>query len=323
MKAMVVDTSGSTATIVQRDIEAPRRGPGQVLIRVHAASVNRADLAVRAGTPGTPAVVGLDCAGTVAEADPGSGFRPGDRVMAVVSGGLAEQVVVDERMPIHLPAGWSFDQGAAAVLALLTGHNALRTAGRLARGDFVLVNAARSGVGQSTIRIAAALGAGRIVAGVRTVRDKAFLNELGAHVVVETGGGGFADAVLDATDGRGADVIVDHVGGPYLADHIAAAAVRGRIVSVGRLGGTQGSLDMNALALIRLEIIGVTFRTRDADEKAAVARAVREELADAIGRGHLDPRIDRVLDWSAVLVAHDGVASNSHLGKVVLRITND
>ena len=135
--AMVVADSPSGPTIERRDIDAPVRGAGQVLIDVRAASVNRADLAVRAGTHVTgpttgPTVVGLDCAGVVLEADAESGLAPGDRVMTMVGGGLAERVVVDARLPIRLPDAWSFETGAAAVTGLMTGHNALRTAGRLA-----------------------------------------------------------------------------------------------------------------------------------------------------------------------------------------------
>ncbi|MTD54353.1 zinc-binding dehydrogenase [Amycolatopsis sp. RM579] len=329
MKAMVVAGTASGATIQQRELGAPVRNAGQVLIGVRAASVNRADLAVRAGThvsadaTAGPTVVGLDCAGVVLDADADSGLATGDRVMTMAGGGLAEQVVVDARMPIRLPDSWSFEMGAAAVLALMTGHNALRTAGRLVPGESVLVNAARSGVGQATIRIANELGAGRVIAAVRSLRDEDFLTELGADIVVDTGSGGFAEAVLAATDGRGVDVIVDHVGGPYLADHVKAAALKGRIVGVGRLGGAEGTLDMETLAVKRLELVGVTFRTRDADEKAAIAAGVRADLIEALSEGRLDPRIDRVLPWTEVLGAQDVVASDAHLGKIVLRVSAD
>lgn len=327
IRAIVIAGTASGPTIQQRDIDAPVRSSGQVLIEVRAASVNRADLAARAGTHVSTGaspeatVLGLDCAGVVLDADADSVFTPGDRVMTMASGGLAEQVVVDARMPIRLPDSWSYEMGAAAVLALMTGHNALRTAGRLAPQESVLVNAARSGVGQATVRIANELGAGRVLAAVRSLRDETFLRELGADVVIETGSGGFADAVLDATDGHGVNVIVDHVGGPYLADHVAAAALKGRIVGVGRLGGADGSLDMETFALKRVEIVGVTFRTRDADEKAAIVAGVLADLAEALGEGRLDPRIDRVLPWTEVLDAQGLVASNAHLGKVVLRVS--
>lgn len=327
IKAMVVVHSADGPTIQQQSVAAPTRGPGQVLIEVRAASVNRADLAVRAGThigagaDTGPSVVGLDCAGTVLEADADSDLAPGDRVMTLASGGLAEQVTVDARLPIRLPETWSYESGAAAVLALMTGHNALSTAGRLAPGESVLVTAARSGVGQATLQIARELGAGRVIAAVRSPGDETLLRDLGADAIIETGSPGFAKAVVAATDGQGVDVIIDQVGGPYLADHVEAAALKGRIVGVGRLGGTLGSLDMETLAVKRLVIGGVTFRTRDADEKAAIAAGVRSDLAPAMSEGRLSPLIDRVLPWGQVLDAQNAVASDSHLGKVVLTVS--
>jgi NADPH2:quinone reductase len=243
--------------------------------------------------------------------------------MTLVTGGLAERVVVDERMPIVLPEQWTFDMGAAAVLALLTGHNALRTVGRLRPGDTVLVNAAQSGVGQMTLQLAVALGAGRVLAGVRSVKNADLLNRLGADALIRTDTDGFAQQVLEETDGRGVDVVIDHVGGPYLAEHLQSAALGGRIISVGRLGGPTGDLDLETVALKRLSIVGVTFRTRDADEKAAVAQGVRDDLTTPLAEGRLDPLVDRVLPWTDALAAQEAVAADSHLGKIVLRVQGD
>ncbi|MFC7016098.1 zinc-binding dehydrogenase [Streptomyces viridiviolaceus] len=323
---MVITTTESGPTIEQQDIDEPQRTAGQVLIEVHAASVNRADLAVLAGTHGTSrtgagaTVVGLDAAGTVIDADPGAELKVGQRVMTMVNGGLAERVVVDERMPIPLPDSWSFEDGAAAVLALMTEHNAIRTAGRFVPGNSVMVNAANSGVGQMGIRIAKHLGAGRIIAGVRSHKDDALLKELGADVVLRTDSRFFVRNVLDVTQGQGADIVVDHVGGPCLADNLRIAALRGRIISVGRLGGPQGPLDLEAVALRRLEIIGVTFRTRDQEEKALLVHEMRKELDSGISSGALKARIDRVLPWTDVHAAQAVVSTNGHLGKVVLKI---
>jgi len=244
VKAMIIDRSDAAPTIRQSEIEPPSRARGQVLIRVQAASVNRADLAVLAGThahPGAagPAVVGLDAAGIVVEADEDSEFRVGDRVMTMVGGGLAEYVAIDSRFPVPLPDSWTFEEGAGAIIALMTEHNALRTAGRLRDGDAVLINAANSGVGQMAIQVARHLGAGRIIAGVRTHREDALLTTLGADTIINTGAGGFAEQVLDVSDGQGVDIIIDHVGGPYLADHIKAAALQARLIGVGRLGGAE------------------------------------------------------------------------------------
>nr|WP_277612379.1 zinc-binding dehydrogenase [Cryobacterium lyxosi] len=310
-----------------RDLSSPEPGPHQVKIRVRNASVNRADLGQRAGThqpasPGSaPVVVGLDAAGDVVTVGSEvTRVHVGDRVMAIVSGGLSEEVVVDAALVIPIPPAWTYAEGAAAILGLMTEHNALRTAGELEPGDTVLVHAAASTVGLQCVQLAKYLGAGLIIATVRTDRATDLLRSSGADHVIEVGEAGFADRVLELTDGRGVDVIVDHVGGPYLAENIRCAALLGRIVGVGRLGGAHGDLDLEALAFKRISIIGVTFRTRDAAEKAAIVAALLSDVEPAFEA--LRPSIDRILPWTEVQQAQDLMAANSHLGKIVLSLLN-
>lgn len=325
MKAMVVEHDTHGPTLVMRDIPTPEPGPDQVKIRVRAASVNRADLAQRAGThqpasPGdAPAVVGLDAAGDVVEVGREvTDVRVGDRVMAIVNGGLSEEVVVDAALAVPIPVAWSYAEGAAAILGLLTEHNALSTNGCLQPGETVLVHAAASSVGLQCVQLAKYLGAGLIIATTRSGRASDLLTSVGADHVVIIDESGFADRVLDLTDGHGADVIIDHVGGPYLADNIRCASVKGRLIGVGRLGGAEGVLDLEALAFKRLSLIGVTFRTRDAQEKAAIVAALRSgvDLDDEA----LRPRIDRVMPWTEARQAQDLMAANSPLGKIVLAL---
>lgn len=323
---MVVTRSATGRTVELQEVPEPERRPGEVKIQVRAASVNRADLAVVAGSyvgadTGTgPVVVGLDAAGVIIEAEESSALNVGDRVMTIAAGGLAERVSVDARLPIKLPDVWSCEDGAAAVVALMTSHNALHTAGGLAVDEMVFLNAATSGVGQMAIKVARALGAGRIVAGARGTDDADFLQSVGADVAVDTSGS-FADDVLAATNGAGADVIVDHVGGPYLGEHVRAAALKGRIVSVGRLGGAEGTLNMEELAVKRLEIVGVTFRTRTPDEKAAIVESLITDLGAQLATDDLKPRIDRVASWLDVLDVHRSVSDDAHLGKIVLQVS--
>jgi NADPH:quinone reductase-like Zn-dependent oxidoreductase len=320
-----MEQNPSGSVLLMRDLPSPEPGPRQVKIRVRTASVNRADLNQRAGThqpvgPGSaPVVVGLDAAGDVVTVGcEVSGVHVGDRVMTTVSGGLSEEVVVDAALVVPIPQAWTYAEGAAAILGLMTEHNALRTAGDLKPGETVLVHAAASSVGLQCIQLAKYLGAGLIIASVRTDRATDLLRSHGADHVVEVGEAGFADQVLELTDGRGVDVIVDHVGGPYLADNIRCAALRGRLVGVGRLGGADGVLDLEALAFKRLSIIGVTFRTRDAAEKADIVAALLSEVDPAFGA--LRPAIDRILPWTEVQQAQDLMAANSHLGKIVLSL---
>ncbi|WP_104200876.1 zinc-binding dehydrogenase [Cryobacterium sp. Y29] len=327
MRAIVVEQKPGGSVLSMRDLPSPEPGPRQVKIRVRTASVNRADLGQRAGThqpvsPGSaPVVVGLDAAGDVVTVGSEvTGVHVGDRVMTIVSGGLSEEVVVDAALVIPIPPAWTYAEGAAAILGLMTEHNALRTAGELEPGETVLVHAAASTVGLQCVQLAKYLGAGLIIATVRTGRATDLLRSSGADHVIEVGEAGFADRVLELTDGRGVDVIVDHVGGPYLADNIRCAALRGRVVGVGRLGGAHGDLDLEALAFKRISIIGVTFRTRDAAEKAAIVAALLSDVDPAFDA--LRPSIDRILPWTEVQQAQDLMAANSHLGKIVLSLLN-
>lgn len=303
----------------------PEVGEGQVLVRVHASSVNRADVLQRDGAysprPASGVIpAGLDAAGDVVCVGRGvEGVKPGDRVMAMAAGGLAELVVVDARMVVQLPRDWTYVDGAAAIIGLLTEHNALRTSGRLQAGESVLVHGASSGVGLQCVQMAKYFGAGPVIATTRSSKAHELLRGLGADEVVETTTQDFVARAQALTDGRGVDVIIDHVGGPLLAGNVAAAAVKGRLIGVGRLGGAHGDLDMEALALKRLEIIGVTFRTLSPQEKAAVVAALRSDL-DVDAYEHLRPRVDRILPWTEVMTAYDIMESNAHLGKLVLEV---
>ena len=325
VQAIVVEQGARGVVLAMRSIPAPELGPRQVKIRVRNASVNRADLAQRSGThqaatPGDgPAVVGLDAAGDIIGVGREvTGVRVGDRVMALVNGGLSEEVVVDAALTVPIPRSWSYAEGAAGILGLLTEHDALRTNGALAPGQCVLVHAAASAVGLQCVQLARYFDAGLIIATARTERARGLLTALGADQVLTVSDARFSDRVLELTNGHGADVIIDHVGGPYLSENIRCAAIKGRLVGVGRLGGADGILDMEAVALKRLRLLGVTFRTRDAAEKADVVAALRAETD--LGNEALRPTIDRVLSWTEAQQAQDLLAANSHLGKIVLAV---
>ncbi|MBC2638172.1 zinc-binding dehydrogenase [Rhodococcus wratislaviensis] len=315
-----------TVTPTLSTIDAPELIPGCVRVSVRAASINRADLLIRAGThtPAAagagPAVAGLDACGEVIEVAPDvTGIHKGDRVMAMVPGGLAEEVIVPAAAAVPVPRSWSFAEGAAAITALMTEHNALVTAARLQPGETVLVHAAASGVATQAIQLAKVLGAQRVYGTARSHTHAQVLEGLGLDELIDVSDTNFADRILERTDGKGADVILDHVGGPYLEDNLRAAAIRGRIVGVGRLGGASGTLDMEELARKRVELIGVTFRTRSDEEKFAIAQGLRivdlEKNADA-----LRPLIHDTYSWDRVLEAQEGLADNKHVGKLVLTV---
>jgi NADPH:quinone reductase len=306
----------------------PTPGAGELLVQVRAAGLNRADLATRAGThvvgasaPQKPFVAGAELAGTVVAVGAGvERWREGDAVMAQ-GAGYAELAVVDQELAMAVPPALSWEEAGALPVALLTMHDAIATKGRLARGETVLVHAATSGVGTVGVALAAHLGAGRVLATSRTAAKFATLHDhlgtLPCPVVdIDTSGGDFAAAVLEATEGRGADVIVDNVGSAVLAGNVAAAALRARIVQVGRLGGRTGELDLDELARKQVSLIGVTFRTRTREERVEIVRLCLEGLGEHLDRYR--PRVERTFPLDDAAEAQDFLAGNTHVGKLVL-----
>jgi len=335
MKAMMIDRRSKRPSPELVEVASPHIGETQVRVAVRAASVNRADLAQLAGTHDTSGatplrqVIGLDAAGIVIEVGPSvPDFAPGDRVMVMVAGGLAEEVVVDASMLIPIPTNWSYLEGAAAVVGFMTAHNALVTAARMIKDESVVVHAATSGVGMQAIQLARYFGAQLIIGTTRSDRGIPLLHTLGADEVINTSSTDFLTRTLELTAGNGVDVILDHVGGSYLPMNIGAAAVKGRIIGIGRLGGSEGLLDMEALAFKRLELIGVTFRTRTCQEKAEIVRALRRDVTpfrtDTTSRDaheSLRPVIARVLPWTEVDQAYKLMSNNEVLGKIVLEVS--
>ena len=323
MKAVVV-TESSPAL---REIAVPSIGPAEVLVRVHAAALNRADLAVAAGKahgrqggPGT--VIGMEWAGTVEAVGAEVGdFAPGDRVMASGSGGYAEFAATDHGRVAHLPsANMAFSEAATLPVALQTMHDAIVTNGRLQPGETVLIQGASSGVGLMGLKIAREMGA-RLVIGTSTdAGRRAQLAGFGAHLALDTTRPSWVDEVLAATGGAGVDLIVDQVAGAMMNANLRAAAVRGRIVNVGRLGGHEAPFDFDLHALRRIHYIGVTFRTRSIDEVREINRRMRADLWDALRAGRLALPIAAEFALADAAEALALMKSNRHLGKIVLRI---
>ncbi len=321
MKAAVVTAGG----VEVRDLEKPKPGPEQVLVRVRAAGLNRADLQVAAGhshgsVGGAGTVLGLEFAGEVeAVGSEVKTVKPGDRVMCSGGGGYAEYAVADWGRASPIPANnMSYEQAATLPIALQTMHNALVTAGRLKAGETVMIQGASSGVGLMGLQIAKLKGA-RLVIGTSTnAGRRARLKEFGADLAVDTSEPNWSEKVLAATDGKGVDLIVDQVSASVANENMKAAAVLGRIVNVGRLGGFKGEFDFDLHALKRIDYIGVTFRTRSVEEVREIVRAMRADLWGDVEGGKLGLPIDRTfpLDQAAAALAH--MRANQHFGKIVL-----
>jgi NADPH2:quinone reductase len=323
MKAAVLAATG----VEVREVPKPKPAANQVLVRVRAAGLNRADLIVASGHmhgssggPGT--VLGLEFAGEV-EAVGGEvkGVKPGDRVMCSGSGGYAEYAVTDWGRVAPIPANnMSYEQAATLPVALQTMHNAIVTAGRLKAGEAVLIQGASSGVGLMGLQIARLKGA-RLVIGTSTnARRRERLAEFGADLAIDTTQKGWADEALKATGGKGVDLIVDQVSASVANENLRAAAVLGRIVNVGRLGGFKGEFDFDLHAMKRIDYIGVTFRTRSVEEVREINRLMRADLWGAVESGQLKLPIDRTfpLDQAAQALAH--MRANAHFGKIVLTL---
>lgn len=330
MKAIVIVPGDKGGTLELRDVREPQPQPGQVLIRVKASALNRADLYQRQGgypTAATgaaaPAVViaGLEAAGEVAALGEGvSGFTVGDRAMTMCFGGYAEYVAVDHRIVVKVPDRLSWQEAAAIPVAYMTEHDALITNARFQCGESVLINAASSGVGVAAIQLAKLFGA-RPVIGVSGDSDKLEkLKPLGIDYGINYRNDNFADAVLKITDGNGVDIILDHVGASQFKDNLRCMALRGRLVSVGRLGGQSSEVNLDYLALRRLQVIGVTFRTRTMDERAEIARRFTSDVLPALADGRLKPIIDKVFPLKDALAAQEYLAENTLLGKIVLSL---
>jgi NADPH:quinone reductase len=323
MKAAVLGDNG----IEVRDIPKPSPAPNELLIRVRASSLNRADLLVASGhqhgrVGGVGARIGLECAGEV-EAVGGAvkDFKPGDRVMASAPGGFAEYAVTDAGRANRIPGNnMSYEQAACFPVALQTMHNAVATAGRLKRGETLLIQGASSGVGLMGMQIGKFLGASLVLGSSTNAQRRSRLSEYGCDVAIDTGKPDWPEDVKKATDGKGVDLIVDMVSAPVANGNLEAAKILGRIVNVGRLGGMKGEFDFDKHALKRVDYIGVTFRTRTAEEVRDIVRAMRADLWPAVEGGKLTLPIYKTYKLADVAEALSVMRANQHFGKIVINV---
>ena len=309
------------------EVARPVAGDGQLLVRVMAAGINRADLNAARGAGVAPKAslgrpIGMEWAGEVVVLGKGaSGFEPGELVACSGSGGYAEYAVADTGRTISLrDGGLSVETAAALPLALMSAHDAVATNGALANGDVVLVHGATSAVGLAALQIAARSRA-RVIATSTSPDRFARLADFGAYAVVNSRATDWPEQVKALSGGQGANLVIDMVSGASVTDIMRATAVRGRIVNVGRLGGaTRAEFDFDLHAQQRITFIGVTFRTRSASEVAEIVRAMTSDLWPDVLTGAIRLPIDRVLSLNEAPAAHDHMRSNAHFGKIVLRL---
>ena len=310
------------AEIVVQDVPQPVPGQGQVLVQVHAAALNRGELMTRQKLrAGDPQPNGIEFAGVVVEL--GSGAEPtwlGQRVMGHWRAGQAEYVAVDTRLLVPVPERLDWIQAAAWLNVFTTAHDAIVTRAQLKPGESVLINAAGSGIGTAALQIARLIGARPVLGSTRSAARREKLPRYGMQVGIDASSASWPQAVKDATAGRGVDVIIDSVGPDVLTGNLACIALEGRLVSVGRLGAERGEIDMDSLALKRASLIGVTFRTRTLEERAACVQRCAQDLLPALADGRLVPVLDRTFPMADIAQAHEYLARDAHLGKVVLQV---
>jgi putative PIG3 family NAD(P)H quinone oxidoreductase len=323
MRAVVLRSHGGPEVLSVEDVPDPVPGPDEIVVAVRASALNRADLLQRMGLYPNPypedlEIPGLEYAGTVSQV--GSRVRrwvPGDAVMGITGGGAhAERVVVHERQAMRIPAGVSLDDAAAIPEVFLTAWDALVLQGGLTSGRWALVHAGASGVGTAAIQVATAIGA-RVAVTCSGSKVEA-CRALGADLVVDYGSEDFVAEVLRATAGVGADVILDVIGGDYVERNVRAVAVQGRIVQVGVMGGGAASLNVGALLPKRAALIGTVLRARPLEEKIAVSRRFEAEVVPLFENGRMRPVIDSRYPLQRVAEAHERLASNATVGKILL-----
>lgn len=324
MRAVVITRPGGPEVLALRDVPAPRPAPGELLVRVHATALNRADLLQRRGAYAAPEgappdIPGLEFAGTVeALGDGVEGWSIGDRVMGLVGGGgYAEYVTVPASHALHVPESLTLEQAAAVPEAYLTAHDALFTQGSAQAPEWVLVHAIASGVGVAALQLGNAFGL-RIVGTSRSAWKLERLRELGLERAIDATHDDLADRALAATDGEGIDVVIDLVGGDYLQSNVAMLRPRGRIVIVGLVGGRKATLDMGAVLSKRLHIVGTAMRSRSVEEKAEVTRRFASQALELFDRGLLQPVVDRVFPMEDVRHVHERMEKNENVGKILL-----
>jgi NADPH2:quinone reductase len=323
MRAVIAEGGGGPEILKLATRPVPRPGPGEILVRVAAAGVNRPDVLQRQGAypppPGAPDILGLEIAGEVVETGAGAArFAPGARVMALVAGGgYADYAVVHETNALPVPDGLTFKQAGAVPETYFTVWTNVFERGALKEGETFLVHGGTSGIGTTAIQRAKAFGA-RVIATAGSAGKCDACRELGADLAVNYREADFVKEVKDFTGGRGADVILDMVGGDYIPRNHEAAAQDGRIVQIAFLKTSKVELNFMRLMLKRLTHTGSTLRSRPVAEKAAIAAALADRVLPLLAGGRCLPVMDSEFPLERVADAHRRMDGGEHIGKIVL-----
>lgn len=325
MKAIHVDSSQSDRPLVWQATADPTLGPEEVLVDIHATALNRADLMQRAGNypppPGAPDILGLEMAGVIAQVGANvQGWHVGDRVCALLpGGGYAEQVAVPAAMLMPMPAGWSFAQAAAMPEVFLTAYVNLYMEANLQPGETVLVHGGASGVGTAAIQLTRESGNPVIITASSADKCAACL-KLGANLAINYKEEDFVESVRTFTNNAGVDVIMDMVGANYLARNLSLLKLKGRLVFISMLSGGETQINLGALMGRRLRLIGSVLRSRSLAEKVEIKERFMAHFWPQLARGVIQPVIDAVYPIAEANAAHQHMAENRNIGKIVLQV---
>ncbi|MGW2899476.1 NAD(P)H-quinone oxidoreductase [Streptomyces sp. NPDC001212] len=323
MHAITIPEPGGPEALVWDEVPDPVPGEGEVLVEVAASAVNRADILQRQGfynpPPGASPYPGLECSGRIAALGPGvSGWSVGDEVCALLAGGgYAEKVAVPAGQLLPVPDGVGLRQAAALPEVTCTVWSNVFMVAQLRPGETLLVHGGSSGIGTMAIQLARAVGA-RVAVTAGTKEKLERCAELGAEILINYREQDFVEEIRRATNGNGADVILDNMGAKYLDRNVQALAVNGRLAIIGMQGGAKGELNIGTLLGKRAAISATSLRARPLGEKAAIVAAVREHVWPLFADGHVRPVVDQELPMSDAAAAHRILEESGHIGKVLL-----
>ena len=322
MKAYVYGANGAAIT----EVAKPSPKGTEVLVRVRACGLNRADLGMTKGhahgsAGGAGTVLGMEWAGEIAEVGPqAKGLKVGDKVMGSGTAAFAEYTLADHGRLFPAPSNMTFEEACTLPVALATMHNAVVTVGGLQPGQAVMVQGASSGVGLMAMQIAKLKGAKLVVGSSTDAARRGRLKEFGADLAVDSSDPGWVDQVLQATGGEGVDLIVDQISGKVASENLKATRIKGRIVNVGRLGGAHADFNFDLHAARRIDYVGVTFRTRTMEEIREIFDQVRKDIWPAVESRKLQLPIDKVFPFDDIGKAFERMEANKHLGKIVVTL---
>lgn len=317
MQSYWMKTINNESTLELREVAQPEPGAQQVLVRLHAAGLNRGELLT--GLTAAGKVVGMEGAGEVVKAGTGvSGFQAGDRVMGRCAAAFSEYAVMDLHELMHMPSALSWEEAASVPLTFMVVYDMLVEQGRLAAGEWLLVNGISSGVGVAALQTAKALGA-RVIGTSGSAEKLARLQPLGLDVGLCTRGADFRPQVMEATGNKGVNLVVNAVGGSVFAEGLRCMAFEGRHATVGYVDGVmKADLDLEHLHMQRLSLFGVSNKLRTREQRARSVTGFVADVLPALADGRIKPLVDKVFSFGDLAAAKACMDANQHLGKLVL-----